>query len=186
MYTENLPDIFHLLEASAQSGMLTLTPAKDIAYSSWQATCLLQEGKLRALKICRTADGTLFLGDSAALHWLYQQKGVYWYFKELPPEALPTSVPRSVAREHMYSMQDTRPYRLNRPSVFGMESIPQRTSLGAQQGAALYEWSREHRIVFLLVDGTRSKADILRLLPAMYGSYIDQILIDLKSAGLIE
>lgn len=186
VYTENLPDIFHLLEVSAQSGTLTLTPAKDEANSPWQAICLLREGKIIEIKVRQAADGAILLGEAAALDWLCKQKGVYWHFKELPPEALSALAARPTARENTRRVPEARPPQRRPPFAFGMESIPRRTPLGVQLGVPPYQWSREHRTVFLLVDGARSKAEILRLLPVTFGAYIDQILMDLKSAGLIE
>ncbi len=186
MYTENLPDIFRLLEVSAQSGMLTLTPAKDVAGSSWEATCLLREGKLSELKIRQPADGTVLLGGAAALDWLYKQKGVYWHFKELPPEALPAPVPGTIAGENMRRMQDARSYQPKASSGFSMGYVPRLTPLGIQLGVPPNKWPREHRTVFLLIDGARSKAEILRLLPATFALSIYQLLSELKSAGFIE
>lgn len=186
MYTENLPDIFHLLEVSTQSGLLTLTPTKDGVNSPWQAICRLREGKISELTIRRATDDTILLREAAALDWLSTQKGVYWHFKEVPPEALSAPTPGPMTRESMRSIPNAQFSQLRPPSALGTEYIPRRTPLGVRLGVPPDKWPREHRTVFLLVDGTRSKAEILRLLPATFGVSIDQILVDLKSAGLVE
>lgn len=189
MYTENLPHVLNLLEVSAQSGTLSLTPALDREDSSWQATGLLQEGKMSDLKIRRTADGIILLGGSAALDWLKQQKGLYWQFKEFPADALPAQPARPIEEEITLKTPISHPYALRHPPTFGPQNIPRRTFLGEHlgtQGVPSHMWSREHRAVFLLIDGTRNKTEILRLLSSSFDNLIDLILSDLKSAGLIE
>lgn len=189
MYTENLPHVLNLLEVSAQSGTLSLTPALDREDSSWQATGLLQEGKLSDLKVRRTADGIILLGGSAALDWLKRQKGLYWQFKEFPPDALPAQPARSIEEERTLKTPISHPYALRHPTTFGPQDVPRRTLLGEHlgtQGMPSHRWSREHRAVFLLIDGARNKTEILRLLAPAFDKFIDMILSDLKSAGLIE
>ncbi len=189
MYTENLPHVLNLLEISAQSGTLSLTPAIDKEQSSWQATGILREGKLSELKLRRTSDGNILLGDSAALEWLKKQKGMYWQFKILPPEALPVQRRLSIEEEVTQKTPIAHPYNLRHAPVSIPDSIPRRTFLGANlgvEGVPAHMWSREHRTVFLLIDGARSKGEILRLLPTSFDHLIDLILGDLKAAGLIE
>lgn len=189
MYTENLPHVLNLLEVSAQSGTLSLTPALDREDSSWQATCLLQEGEISDLKIRRTSDGIILLGGPAALEWLTQQKGVYWQLKELPPDALPAQPTRPIEEEVTLKTPASHPYALRHAPALGPQGIPRRTFLGERlgtQGVPSHMWSREHRTVFLLIDGTRTKTEIQRLLTPSFDTLIDLILSDLKSAGLIE
>lgn len=189
MYTENLPHVLNLLEVSAQSGTLSLTPALDREDSSWQAIGLLQEGKMSDLKIRRTADGIILLGGSAALDWLKRQKGLYWQFKEFPPDALPAQSAKPIEEEITLKTPISHPYALRHPPIFDPQGIPRLTFLGKHlgtQGMPSHMWSREHRAVFLLVDGARDKTEILRLLSPSFGNLINTILSDLESAGLIE
>ena len=189
VYTENLLHVLNLLEISAQSGTLSLTPTIDRENSSWQATGVLREGKVSELKLRRTADGNILLGGVAALEWLKAQGGLYWQFKELPPDTPPFS--QTIPTEEIITQKTpiVHPYVLKRGPVLGPEGVPKRTFLGeclGVQGVPSHMWSREHRTAFLLIDGTRNKAEILRLLPVSFDKLIDTILSDLKSAGLIE
>lgn len=190
MYTENLPHILNLLEVSAQNGTLSLTPIPNKEDAAWQAIGLLREGKLSDLKIRRMADGLILLGGPAALDWLNTQKGLYWQFRESSPDELPLPPTTPIEDVATHKTATTHPYALKQGHVPGSaENIPRRTFLGTHLGARgvpAHMWSREHRTVFLLIDGTRDKNEILRLLPASFDQLIDMILADLKSAGLIE
>lgn len=189
VYTENLPHILNLLEVSAQSGTLSLTPALAQEDCSWQATALLQEGKMCELRVRRLSDGLILMGGQAALEFLTRQKGVYWHFKEVLCEA--PLQQRTIPVEEVKTRKTpiTHPYILKQQSEFNPAEIPRRTFLGSHlgiQGVPSHMWSREHRTVFLLINDTRSKEEILRLLPPNFARLLDMILRDLQSAGLIE
>ena len=167
MYTENLLHLLNLLEISGQSGTLSCSPLANTEEASWLAFCFLHEGKINGIKILQVADGSTLLEGRVALEWLKAQGGMYWQLKEVLPDALPVCPSNPIKQD----IPLRRTFRGKRQGVQGMPS---------------HLWSREHRTVFLLIDGTRSRTEILRLLSTYPPQNVDLILADLRSAGLIE
>jgi hypothetical protein len=167
VYTENLLHLLNLLEISGQSGTLSCSPSANTEEASWLAFCFLNEGKVNEAKILQGADGSLFLEGRMALEWLNSQGGMYWQLKEALPDALP--------------MHPLNPIKQDIP----LRRTFRGTRLGVQ-GMPSHLWSREHRTVFLLIDGTRSRTEMLRILSTYPPKNVDLILADLRSAGLIE
>jgi len=167
VYTENLPHLLNLLEISGQSGTLSCSPLANTEEASWLAFCFLHEGKVDEIKILQVADGSIFLEGRMALEWLKAQGGMYWQLKETLPDALPMRPPNPIK-------QDIPLQRTFRGTRLGVQGMP------------FHLWSREHRTVFLLIDGTRSRTEILRVLSTYPPKNVDLILADLRSAGLIE
>jgi hypothetical protein len=114
---------------------------------------------------------------------------MYWQLKEAPADLSPFQNLSPLGKAPASS--EPAAYPSEKRSLFsatGSSPVPRRTArtYRGPQGIALETWPREHRTVFLLIDGTRSKADILRLLPESFAHIIDQILADLGAAGIIE
>lgn len=166
MSTENVGKVLTLLQIAGQSGVLTLTPTVCLEQAAWLATCVLREGNVLASQVTRRRDGEQLIGDNA-LAWLAQQPHVFW---DLYP---PTS---TASRERIPS-----PAFQGSLSAVDVHVVPQRTALGQRIPVRMV--AREERVIFILLDGHRSKADLLRLLPARQD--LDQVLEHLAQSGFI-
>jgi hypothetical protein len=189
VYTTSLPQVLSLLEIAGQEGMLICSPLPDATASAWQATCLLHEGKVTACQLRFPAGGDIVQEGWSALAWLKAQGGVYWQLKEAPPNLSPSQYPLPLEKTPAPPVPGV--HQQGKGSSFpstGPSPVPRRTArtYPGPQGISLETWPREHRTVFLLINGTRSKADILRLLPESFAHTIDPILADLRAAGIIE
>ena len=163
--TENLGKVLTLLHVSGQSGLLTLAPIADPEHATWLATCVLREGNLLSCQVTRRVDGEQ-LTSSQALAWLQHQPQIFW---DLHPSASagPCENPSGAG--------------LTQRSAVDVRTVPRRTVLG--QSTPVRMVAREQRVVFVLLDGQRSKADLLRLLPTRQD--LDQVLEQLSQHGLI-
>jgi hypothetical protein len=189
VYIENLLHLLNLLEISGQSGVLSCSPSANIEYASWQASLLLSEGKVREVKVYQTAGGNLVFEERTAFEWLKLQKGLYWQLKEAHSGASPTHLASPIGQEATRMLPGSHPYRLERSPATNPDMVPRRTLEGMRlgiQGVPSHAWTREHRTIFMLIDGIHSRAGLLRLLPASFEKHIDTILSDLRLAGLIE
>ena len=170
MSTEDLGKVLTLIRISGQSGVLTLAPTAHTEHAAWLARCALHEGTLLSCQVTRREDGAQLSGDQA-LAWLHQQPQTFWYLhppvSAQPEESLPGSSQPGPPMAHSSALDE--------------HTVPQRTVLG--QGIPVKMIAREQRVVFALLDGHRSKADLLRLLPARQD--LDQVLEQLFQQGLI-
>ena len=167
MSTEDVGKVLTLLRVSGQSGVLTLAPTAHTEQATWLATCVLREGNLLSCQVTRRSDGAQFTG-SQALAWLSQQPQIFW---DLHP---------SVVVQPGEGRADAPLPGVCMPRLNGRE-VPQRTALGESMSVRMM--AREQRVVFVLLDGHRSKADLRRLLPTRQD--LDQVLEELFRQGLI-
>ena len=170
MSTEDLGKVLSLIRLSGQSGVLTLAPTAHPEHAAWLASGVLHEGLLLNCQVTRREDGAQLCGEQA-LAWLHHQPQIFWYLHpsvgEESGEHPPGSPPPGA--------------RTTQASVLNEQSVPQRTELGQNMPVRMI--AREQRMVFALLDGCRSKADLLRLLPARQD--LDQVLEQWCEQGLI-
>ncbi len=191
MYTEHVSHLLSLLDLSAQTGLLSLSPREDPGAGPWRAWCELVEGKVKRCQVYQVSDQRVLVGGPLALEWLKTQGGMYWQIEEA--DTLP-SVQAHDERSGV-SRRSIRPggitvavnqARAAPPLSFPRDSQrPRRTLLG-QQIANLSSWSRLQRQVFALVDGERSQAEIARLLANRPFKEVEETLEALRAAGYIE
>lgn len=170
MSTEDLGKVLSLLRLAGQSGVLTLAPTAHPEHAAWLASGVLHEGLLLNCQVTRREDGAQLRGEQA-LAWLHHQPQIFWY------------VHPSVVVEPGVHQPDSPPpdALLAPPSVLDEHTVPRRTELGQNMPVRMI--AREQRMVFALLDGRRSKVDLLRLLPARQD--LDQVLEQLCEQGLI-
>jgi len=194
VYTEHISHVLSLLDLSAQSGVLILTPTEHPAEGSWQACCELREGRILTCTVSQTNDQRIIARGELAIAWLRAwQGGMYWQVEERDPTfGQRAGVPdgarlsdRSIRPGRIVNTEDQP--RIS-PSTFGPTAFgprPRRTLLG-QQGAPFQAWPRLQRQVFALIDGERSLAEIARLLANRSFNEVEQTLQELRTAGYIE
>lgn len=172
MTTGNPGRVLALLQLSGQSGLLTFTPTVPPENAAWLATCMLHEGELLCCQVTRRVDGGQ-LTDSQALAWLQQQPHVFWY---LQPRTLADSGVLT-ASSGLTDAQESE----GTSSPGDGHGVPRRTALG--ESVSVQMIAREERVVFALIDGRRSKADLQRLLPVHLD--LNRILERLAQCGYI-
>lgn len=171
MSTEHVERVLTLIQVSGQSGVLVFTPTACLEHAAWFASCMLREGSLLASQVTRRVDGGQLTGDHA-LAWLYQQPQAFWCLH--PPAS---TAPREGISPHS-ALRGSQTAPL---SAVDVHVVPQRTALG--QSIPVRMIAREQRMIFILLDGHRSKADLLRLLSARQD--VDAVLEQLAQHGLI-
>lgn len=187
MYTKDLTSLLHLLKLSEQSTILRVMPA-DQADEEWYALLSLVEGDVTRCHVLRARDKALLLEGPDALRWL-TTLGRLAYEEvvsssgptrslspapQRPPPVPPPSGQRGTTRPPFN--------QAGQANVRGAR--PTRTARGEQEGVAAIA-GREHRQVFLLVDGMHTPeeiADVLRKSP----DHVRQLLMDLYRQGRIE
>lgn len=192
MYTEHVSHLLSLLDLSAQTGLLSLSPQEDPGAGPWRAYCELVEGKVMTCKVCQVSDQRVLAGGSLALAWLKAQGGMYWQVEE---GSGPLSVQTEVQQQRGVFGRGIPPGRItitanqlrtSPPPSFPQDSqMPRRTLLG-QKIANLSSWSRLQRQVFALVDGERSLVEIAQLLANRSFKEVEEALKALRAAGYIE
>jgi hypothetical protein len=174
VYTKDFASLLELLSVSGQSGML-IVEQPEYEGIPWQAQLTLVEGKVISSLLSSKADGRVLLRDAEVIRWLSAQGKLYWRLEEdaqnqagqLPQAAVSPS-PDAVFPAQPVPRFTTVPYRTPRGTQIAMDR----------------SWSREHRLVFALVDGHRTITEIAALLHKPPEQVV-QALNDLRAGGLI-
>lgn len=171
MYTIDLTTMLQLLHEFGKSGTLQahlpmgVSGFKDDCYAAISVTC----GDLTACHI-KSSAGRIVLPNEQALQYLYSVGRLHWVFSERQED--PPSLSANFTQ--ISTLSDTIPALL-----------PRRTAEAAQMDISL--WPRNHKRVFVLIDGTRTLEKIAAML-ALYPqgvAEIQTILRDLQAAGLV-
>ncbi|HEX4206591.1 MAG TPA: DUF4388 domain-containing protein, partial [Ktedonobacteraceae bacterium] len=171
MYTKNLGQLLRLLQASRQSGLLTVESAEQDG-ATWQGRFWLVEGNVTACQVYKKADGQVLLSNDEAMRWLLVQGKLNWRLEEeaqqFPDTLLPTLPQR---RGPTWDGQnDIGRHRTVSPVPLGQPTwMPRRTSKGMQTQARSLG-SLEHLQVFTLVNGHNTVEGIARLLRKPYNT----------------
>lgn len=192
VYTEHVSHLLSLLDLSAQTGLLSLSPQEDPSAGPWRAWCELVEGKVKMCKVYQVSDQRVLVGGPLALEWLKAQGGMNW---QMEGRSVPLSVQTEVQQRPGVFGEGTQPDRItttvnqlraSSPTSFPQDSQrPRRTLLG-QKMANLSAWSRLQRQVFALVDGERSLVEIVQLLAHRSFKEVEEAIDALRAAGYIE
>jgi hypothetical protein len=199
--TKDLASLLRLLQLSGQSGMLFVRPPEENDGEAWVAQCQLDDGIVTMCRIIAKSDGRVVMSNEAALQWLMRLGTLQWLLdeKSIPQE---NPVPRQITQSEktpIQSLEQSGQHPLSPWSPVSAQregsrverspanppvsqSVPTRTSRmwrGTESGV------REHRQVWLLVDGQHNIEEIAQLLhkPLLV---IVKILADLKSGGFIQ
>lgn len=174
MYTKDFASLLELLSVSGQSGML-IVEQPEYEGIPWQAQLTLVEGKVTSCLLCNKVAGRVLLRDAEVTRWLSAQGKLYWRLEEIAQNQAEqlSQATVSPSTDTVFPAQPaprfiTAPYRTPR----GMQVAMDRS------------WSREHRLVFALVDGRRTIAEIAALLHKPPEQVV-QVLNDLRAGGLI-
>lgn len=190
MYTKDLASLLQLLKVSGQSSVLRVEPATD-GTGAWYARIALVEGEVTSCQVQRGENGEILLSGPPALQWLTSLGGLFWKLEEAGTSSLPFS-PSAPPVAH--DMQRREPemlrssdalYRSSQPGpARRLTGTPRRTARGKRE-AVNSSWSRDHRLVFALVDGRRTLEEIASLLHKPPGIVMN-VLYDFQDQGLIE
>lgn len=170
LYTRHAGHVLTLVQVSEQSGVLTFAPTARLEDASWLATCVLRQGSIMSCQAIRRADDEQLTGPEA-LAWV-QQQPAFWHLRPLAVNDCQERVASSPTGAKVLA-----------PSI-DRGVTPRHTAFGKSMPVKLL--AREQRVVFLLLDGHRRKADLLRLLPALDEDQLDQLLEQFAQRGLIE
>ena len=154
MYTKDFASLLELLSVSGQSGTLIVEQEANEGIP-WQAQLILVEGNVTTCLLRSEVDGRILLRDAEAMRWLSTRGKLYWHLEgssQDPSAPLPQAVPGP----------STDPALLSQPTQWST-FVPHRTRRG-EQVATPRAWPRDHRLVFALVDGRRTIAEIAALL----------------------
>ena len=162
MYTSSLTALLRVLQAT-QATCTIFTGGTETG-EPWQAQLTLSEGQVIFCQVQHSVDGQLLLTDSTALQWLASQGNLSWDQVGNPAELL---LPASRALQV-------------EPLLPG--AVPQRQAVlgSAERGA----WSRKHRQIFGLIDGTRSIERIAMMLRQPL-DLVQDMVRDLQARGAI-
>ena len=188
MYTKDLTSLLQLLKVSEQSTLLRIELPEPKG-GEWYALLSLVKGDVTRCQVLRVKDESLLFDGPAALRWLitlgrlsYEEiASPLGFIRPVPPPP-PTQplVSKHVEQGGAESMQQFM--RAVQKSV--RTGKPQRTARGNHEGGAVIT-EREHRQVFLLVDGLHTPEEIADLLHKS-PDRVRQILADLQQQGRIE
>ncbi len=188
MYTKDLSSLLQLLKVSEQSAVLRIEPP-EITGEAWYARLTLIGGDVMMCQIRRVRDEALLAEGPDALHWLTTLGRLS--YEEIQNLPRPVETPSSPLQRQLPVSNDGGQVsgEVLRPFMRAVqENIragkPQRTALGEREGVVTI-MGREHRQVFLLVDGRHTPEEIAGLLHKS-PDRIRQILADLSRQGRIE
>ncbi len=174
MYTKDFASLLELLSISGQSGMLTVEQP-EYEGIPWQAQLTLVEGKVTSCWLRSKVDGRVLLRDAEVTRWLSVQGKLYWRLEEVAQSQAEqlSQAAVSPSTEAVFPAQPASRFT----------TAPCRTPRGTQV-AMDRSWSRDHRLVFALIDGRRTIAEIAGLLHKPPEQVV-QVLNDLRAGGLI-
>lgn len=190
MYTKDLNSLLQLLQVSEQSAVLHIEPP-EITGEAWYARLTLVGGNVTMCQVLRMRDEVLLSNGPAALRWLTTLgKLSYEEEKQSPPGLVQQLLPPSPQNhppvshdEEGLSAKTLQPF-IQAVQENRRAGKPRRTALGEREGVVA-SIEREHRQVFLLVDGLHTLEEIAELLHKS-PDRIRQVLADLYRQGLIE
>ena len=189
MYTKDITSLLQLLNVSEQNTLLHIEPSENTG-EAWYARVALVRGDVTMCQVLRVRDDAPLIYGPSALRWL-TTVGRLFYEEEreratdpaplLPPSAQGQPLVSPVMEQG--SAEALQPFvRVLKESLYA--GNPRRTALGEREGGATI-MGREHRLVFLLVDGFHTFEEIASLLHKT-PERIKQILTDLQHQGRIE
>ena len=162
MYTSSLTTLLQELQAKQATCTIFTTGAET--GEPWQAQLTFSEGQVISCRVHQSADGQLLLRDGVALQWLASQGSLSWHQPGTPARLL---LPASHTPRADPFLPGAVPHRL---AVLGP----------AERGA----WSRKHRQIFGLIDGTRSIERIAMMLRQPL-DLVQDLVRDLQAQGAV-
>jgi hypothetical protein len=174
VYTKDFASLLELLSISGQSGVLTIEQP-EYEGIPWQAQVTLVEGKVTSCLLRSKVDGRVLLRDAEVTRWLSAQGKLYWRLEEVAQKQT-EQFPQAAVGPSADAVVPAQPASRFIP-------VPCRTPRGMQVAMGR-SWSRDHRLVFALVDGRRTIAEIAALLHKLPEQVV-QVLNDLRAGGLI-
>lgn len=148
MYTKDFASLLQLLGLSQQSGTLIVLRQGE----AWQASVQLQKGRPLSCVIISLADGRLLMSGAQAIDWLARRGELQWHLAA--EEQMEAAAPAPGPGQRLTSP----PFSAQEPGLSHL--VPCRLS----QSPPLSSWSREERLIFALVDGSRTVTEIAHLL----------------------
>jgi hypothetical protein len=196
VHTKDLASLLRLLQLSGQSGMLFLKPLAENDGEAWVAQCQLDEGIVTMCRIIIKSDGHVAMTNEPALQWLMRLGTLQWWLDEkqiVQTNSMPRPTTQSLKQPEWPALEPWSPVsaqseglRVERSPAGPSDSqiIPLRTlrRWQATEGDGIM---REHRQVWLLIDGQRDAEEIAQLLHKPLLAIL-QILADLRSYGFIQ
>jgi hypothetical protein len=155
MYTKDFASLLHLLSLSQQSGTLIVLRQGE----AWQASLQLQKGRPLSCIIISLVDGRLLMSGAQAVDWLASRGELQWYLtagEQTGAAGLTPTTTAPTAGPGQRSAPPSSPSQGMRPSYL----VPRRLL----QSPPLSSWSREERLLFALIDGSRTVSEIAHLL----------------------
>jgi len=188
VYTKDLTSLLQLLKVSEQTTLLRLEPPEPTG-EEWYALLSLVRGDVTRCQVLRVRDEALLFDGPAALRWLItlgrlsyeEMASPLGLIRPVPPP--PQTQPLASTQSEQVSAKSMQPFiQAVQKSV--RAGKPHRTTRGDQEGVAGIT-EREHRQVFLLVDGLHTPEEIADLLHKS-PDRVRQVLVDLQRQGRIE
>jgi len=186
VYTRDISSLLQLLKVSEQSALLHIEPPENTG-EAWYARLMLVQGDVTMCQVLRVRDDASLIIGPPALQWLTTLGRLYYEEERQsvqgpaspPPQGQPLVSP-PVERESAGTLQ---------PFIRAVQEglyvgNPRRTALGEREGGTAIA-GREHRQVFLLVDGFHTLEEIASLLHKS-PERVRQVLTELQSQGRIE
>ena len=177
MYTKDFASLLELLSVSGQSGTL-IVEQPDYEGTPWQAQLMLVEGNVTTCLLRSKVDGRILLRDAEATRWLSTRGKLYWNLEESSQDPI-TPLPQAIAGPSTDPALPSQPAQ----TAQWFTIIPRRTPRG-EQAVMSRAWSREHRLIFALIDGRRTITEIAALLHKP-PDHVVQVLNDLRAEGFI-
>ncbi len=183
-------DLDLILQRFRQSGELHgAIPAKKLGNRApWKARLRVIEGRVISCQILDNRDAVVNAGEPA-LEALYKIGPLYWeIIPELPggtgplPAISPLKQPGS-GKLSSGPQQVVPPAPQPLPAPAG--EIPYRLMNVTLRQMNQTQWPRDYRMVYILVDGTRSSTQIARML-SLTPAHVEQILHELQKMRIIE
>jgi hypothetical protein len=162
MYTSSLNALLRVVQVTQAT--CTLVTGGAETGEPWRAQLTLSEGQVISCQVQQSADGQLLLTAGSALQWLASQGSRSWDQVGNSPKVL---LPASRPPQAEPLLAGAVPHRL---AVWGP----------AERGT----WSRKHRQIFGLVDGTRS-IERIALMLCQPLDLVQDIVRDLQAQGAI-
>jgi hypothetical protein len=201
--TKDLASLLRLLQLSGQSGMLFLRPPEENDGEAWVAQCQLDEGIVTMCRIIMKSDGRVAMTNEPALQWLMHLGTLQWWLDEKQiAQANSTSWPTTQAEKP--TTQPLGPTEWPAPAPWSPVSAQSEGSRVERSAAnlpasqvvpvrTLRRWQategdgimREHRQVWLLIDGQRDVEEIAQLLHKPLLAVM-KTLAELRSNGFIQ
>ncbi|GAC1620689.1 MAG: hypothetical protein NVS4B11_13060 [Ktedonobacteraceae bacterium] len=189
MYTKDLTSLLQLLKVSEQSMVLHIEPP-EITGEAWYARLTLVGGDVTMCQILRVGDEALLINGPRALRWLTTLGRLsYEEQKQSPSRLVQQLLPPPQRQPPVSHNVEQLNAKAMPPFIRAVQESrhvgkPQRTARGEREGVAVIT-GREHRLVFLLVDGFHTPEEIASLLHKS-PERIRQVLADLYHQDLIK